>query len=430
MSKSPASIPPRSRIRWIVLAVLLVLVGVGLYPAIRYALAERHRSRAIAAMDRRDFPTARRHLDHCLREWPDSAEVHFLAARAARREGDLDQAERLLKDAQRLGWVTQAIDLERALLRVQHGEMYAVAGYLVACLRRNHPDSLLILEILVPATIREYDLVGARELLDEWIRLEPNNAIPYLKKGDICERMRQRNDALELYQQAVQCDSENYEARLRYASLLLAKSYSEQALPHYEWLLQRTPESLEVTMGLARCKFELGRGEEVRSIVDRLHAQHPDNSDVPTLLGLIALEDNRVDDAERFLRRAHAKDPYATYIIHNLAICCERKGKTDEAAELRKQMTEITKDQEAATVLVRKIAQYPDQPVHRCDLARILLRNGMEQEAKRWLDTALRTDPRFVPALNLSAEYYDKLGDLTRAGEYRKMAIEAGKKKP
>src|ERR1700722_6034472 len=105
--------------RRIVLVVLLTLIAAGLYPLGRYIWVSKHYRSAISAINRREFDEARRNLDICCREWPDSAETHFLAAPTARRAGDLKAARERLKEAQTKGWVRDEIELEQALINLQ-----------------------------------------------------------------------------------------------------------------------------------------------------------------------------------------------------------------------------------------------------------------------------------------------------------------------
>src|SRR5262245_14764030 len=92
----PVSLPsPAHRPRWsrrTAAAALLLLIALGLATAAVNGWAEYHFRAAQADLDRLHFLDARRHLDQCLKVWPHSARVNFLAARTARRLGDLESA--------------------------------------------------------------------------------------------------------------------------------------------------------------------------------------------------------------------------------------------------------------------------------------------------------------------------------------------------
>ncbi len=63
---------------------------------------QKHLDVAKAAIQRHDFAKAQAELVECLKIRPDDANVHFLAARTARRAGDFKKAETHLKEYQRL----------------------------------------------------------------------------------------------------------------------------------------------------------------------------------------------------------------------------------------------------------------------------------------------------------------------------------------
>ncbi|MBL7650297.1 MAG: hypothetical protein JNK74_29435, partial [Candidatus Hydrogenedentes bacterium] len=72
------------------------------------------------------------------------------------------RAKRLLDEAERLGWVEEALFLERLLLRAQGGEYPAVEKVLEKALEKEHPDTPLILEVMVPFAVARYELGKAR----------------------------------------------------------------------------------------------------------------------------------------------------------------------------------------------------------------------------------------------------------------------------
>src|SRR5258706_9075139 len=97
-----------------------------------------------------DFDEARQQLVQCLKVWPFSRATHLEAARMARKAGAFDQAERHLLAARKRGGEPEAINMEHLLLRAQRDDLASVEGELVARLEQNHPDAVLILEVLTP----------------------------------------------------------------------------------------------------------------------------------------------------------------------------------------------------------------------------------------------------------------------------------------
>src|SRR5262245_33799522 len=109
--------------RWrrrVLLAALLVLAGLA---AGGHLWAHWHYREAQKALGQRDFAGAQQHLTRCLTVWPRSTAVHLEAARAARKAGAFDEAERLLSRHRELGGDPGPRDLERLLLDVPRGDL-------------------------------------------------------------------------------------------------------------------------------------------------------------------------------------------------------------------------------------------------------------------------------------------------------------------
>ncbi len=115
---------PRRRPALALVAVVALALSAGVgYLVYRQVSAGQHRRAAEQALAQGELAQARAHLALCLEVWPNSGEVHFLAARAARRDGAYDEALRHLDAGRRLGWSPDALALEHVLLRAQRGDL-------------------------------------------------------------------------------------------------------------------------------------------------------------------------------------------------------------------------------------------------------------------------------------------------------------------
>src|SRR5437868_4925007 len=169
--------PRNGQPRYLALAgfslAIVVVLGYGGYRLVRHHRADQHLQAARQALAQRDFPSARADLAACLAIWPDDAAAHVLAARAARRAGDLGEAERQLDLCQSLSGLPPELELERALLRAQRGDLAAVETLLLNAVQHESPDAPLIYEVLVPAYIAAFRLPQAFDMLEHWERIEP-----------------------------------------------------------------------------------------------------------------------------------------------------------------------------------------------------------------------------------------------------------------
>lgn len=419
---NPPKQPRSGLFKGVVWLLVLIGLGVGGYVMVRQLWATWNQNAAERAIERREFETALRHLEVCMREWPDSAETRFLAARTARRAGQLDLAQQWLKEAESLGWVRPAIELESALIQVQKGYYRAVSGALLDFIRRGHPDSLLIVEILAPVALAQFEVALAEECLDVWMAQDPGNTKPRLLKADILLRVGAKRQAYDLYQEVVRLDPDNVEAHRQCGWFLLEQKQVEEAKRHFDHLWKSHADDPAVMRGMAYCLHHLGQDDEASQILDRLLANHPDDAMSLSLRGLIDLDSGRPEAAETWLRRAAALMPYEMTIMFNYARCLETLGRADEAQKVRDRTKQIEADMRAVSALVKEAAAKPYDPAPRYQIAERMMRNGMENEARRWLESALAQNPRHRPSHELMARYFEQFGDLSRAAEHRRIA--------
>lgn len=411
--------------RWVrslaLVALLLCLALAGWFLA-GQVRAWHHLNAGRDALDRNEVQSARRHLELCLQAWPSSAEVCFLAARAARRCGDLAEASRLLQRASELGWVRELIDLETALSRVHAGELHPSEGYLRDCLAKGHPDSLLILEILTPAYLRDFRLRETHDCATLWTELAPDDARPWTYRGIVAERRRNRKRAREAYAEAVRLDPGKSAVRLSLVRLLLDANLRAEAAPHLAKLREEHPDDPEVAVQLARQRDLEGKAAEAIKLLDEALARAPGDPTALYLRGKIELSLGRPKQAAPFLRKA-ASLPGADYeVLYNLVKCLRLVGTPEEVKEWEDRSARMLKDLDRLSALMKLIAEKPDEPDFRREAGELCIRNNMEQEGVRWLVSALVQDPAHAASHLALANHYERVGQPALAARHREMA--------
>ena len=389
---------------------LLAAVGYGARVGVAFGAAEYHRRAAAGDLDRRDFVAARGHLDAALAWRPEDGGLLLLAARAARRDGDLVTAARLLDAAGRQRLVPAGLGLERALLRVQDGDLHAGEGELLARLQGDAPDAALVLEVLVPAYMREFELVPAYQWLEYWLKRDPGDARARLWMSDVAERLGVPQLAIESARAAAAADPESAAARRHSGRLLLRARQPQEALGHFEWLVTHAPGDREARLGLARCRRELGQDGEAVRVLDGLLK---DDSRDPAALaerGTVDLNAGRPADALPRLAEAARGMPSEPDVLYGYALCLEQCGKPDEARAVRARLERCRADLDRVKELRVAIARSPHDPALRCEAGAILMRNDQAREGVRWVESALREDPGYAPAKKLLAEYREGTG--------------------
>lgn len=406
-------------------AVLLVALGLSGWAIAGQVRTWRQLTAARAALARDDPAAARTHLAVCLRAWPDSGEVQFLAAQAARRTGDLAEAVRRLDTAAELGWVDQAIDLERALLQVQTGDLPAAEKYLQQCLKAEHPDSALIVEILTPAYIRNYQMDQAGDTVGRWLALRPDSPLAWYNAGVILEHKLLKPKAAEAYGKAAELDPTRKSYRLGLARMLNVMNRPAEARPVAEALAAEYPDDAEVQIELAKSRQGLGEPDRAAAVLDRIIKRYPAHGDAVFLRGKLDLERGRAADAIGPLRRAAELQPHDPVVLYTLLRCLQQVGKPAEIAACERQMKQAEQDLDRLSALTKAISADPNNVDLRAQAGDIYLRNGKEEEGFRWLSSALALRPNHPAAHRALAEHYQRKGRPAEAALHRRIA-EAG----
>lgn len=373
--------------------------------------AEYRFRQALAAEERGDFPTARILLGECLTGEPTSGRCLFHAARAARRDGDLGPARKLVTLAEKTGWPPEAVGWENALLRARAGEFDAVEPRLTVAVKAapDHPQTDLIREVLVPEYLARFRITEAYHLLVPWGERWPGDLRVRLWTFDVARRMQLPQVALDSAREAVALAPDNADARSKCGDILIENHQPAEARPHFEWLLERRPNDTAARLGLARCLRELGDDAgAVRELTTLLY-DHPDRPAFLAERGQLELHAGREAAARDWLRRAAEADPSSPDVVYNYALCLEQCGQPVEAKEWRARHARVEADLAELKEVTKRIAAEPRNAALRHRAGELLLRNGKDWEGVRWVRSALAIDPRHGPSRKALDEYYARV---------------------
>jgi tetratricopeptide (TPR) repeat protein len=404
---------------------LIVLVGIGLIGGIAgpYVWGWRHYQAAQRALQQHDYDQAREHLTVAVRVWPRSGPTRFLAARTTRRAGAYDEAAGHLLVCEELGMPEEPVAIERALLRVQQGNPAPVAAALLAYVKNDHPDSVLILEALAQGYLKAYAPDRALFCLEQWLRREPDHPQALYWRGLARELTRDRSGAREDFERVLEQKEDHAEARLRLAELLLSHKRYAAALPHFEWLHARRGNDPKLHRDLALCRLGLGQREEARELLNGLLQADPRDPVALRELGQMALAAERDEEAENLLRRAVAVDPHEPDTVYAFYLCLQKRGKDAEAVEWSVRLDQIRADLRRVAALNEQILRSPSDPALRHAIGVIFLSHDQEKEGLRWLASALQLDPRHRPTHQALADYFERQGKKDLADYHRGEAV-------
>jgi tetratricopeptide (TPR) repeat protein len=414
---------------------LLGCAGLGAAFIVSYGWAEYHYQAALRALERRELAQAQAHVDACLDSRPESAEANFLGARCARLGLDYREADRRLREYQRLGGVRELFNLERQLTRAQRGDLAQVEGPLMTFVEKGHPDTLWILEALGRGYLQNYRLEKALHCLQLLLERRPDHVQALLWRGEVWERLLQPEDALADYRRALELAPERDEDRLHLVETLISTRHPNEAAAHLAILSERRPDDPRVLLSFARCRRLQGKPDDARRLLANVLERSPEDASALAELGRLELENNRPAQAEPWLRKAFALQPYEKDVVYALSQSLQQTGKSEEAERLQQRLERINGDLDHLDEVLRKINRSSSDPALRHEAGMIFLQNGHKQEGLRWLGSALRLDPLHGPTHEALANYYDGIGERGQASWHWELAHQkptepAGKRRP
>src|SRR5262245_13689370 len=246
----------------LVVALVVLIAEIGWWLGLQVWADYQYRA-AEEAMARRDYREARLRFGKCLCVWPTDGKTLVLAARAADRDGDATEANRLLDAAAKED--PGAVALERKLQRLRTGDLADALYHFTACNEhRDRPDSKLILEALVEGALKAQQLEFAQRCLTLWEESRTDlrdRAQAKVWRGELAYGSGYPDIAVVHLREAVMAAPGNDAARLRLAEVLILYAPAE-ARGHLEELRFKRPNDRAVMIRLASCHRALGEHEE------------------------------------------------------------------------------------------------------------------------------------------------------------------------
>jgi tetratricopeptide (TPR) repeat protein len=360
-------------------------------------------------LQRYHTPQAIRHLLVCRAIWPRDPETLLLSARAARRARIYGDCERLLNDYRQVRGRDEAYSFEQLLLAAEC-RVAEAADSCWQCVEKGRFDAALLLEALTRGYLRQYQFGQAQHCLERWREIQPDNPQTFYLQGLFnLDYLHDGAAGQESYSRTLELDPDHEEARLGLAvALLMGKSFAPAA-EHFKHLRQCQPDNLSVQVNLAECLDGLEQTAEAVRLVDDALARQPEYAAALSLCGQLALKSGQLDKAEGWLRQALRRDPMDHRARYSLALCLEQSGKQEEAQRQRRRLQQMEEDlARFHKIVIKEIAERPQDPALHCALGQILLRAGQHEEGLRWLQSALRLDTHYGPARQTVEEYQKK----------------------
>jgi len=402
--------PPRPRRRWLRLLIVLGMLALGGYYVGTAAWYEWRFRSAVQAEQARDFVTAKRELDVCLRRRPDDPHARLLAARLGWRPRldslvpaagwDLPLRQHL-QVAETDPLLIERVTHEEQLLDALAGHLDAVAAQLERRLKSGDADAVPILEVQTWANIVLHRFPAAAAAADALLARQPEHARAYYWRGLIRELTLGADGLPDAdYRRAAELAPDELEFQLRLAKALVRNADTRsEALVLFERLAAEHPKDAEVLAGLGRCRLELGDVSAALPVLREAVKQRPRDGETMADLGRALLEAGDPTSAEPILRSAVALAPHTRTANYYLGQCLSRLGRTDDAKPFLDAAQRIYADLQQVHELSRQLFHNPAAgPQQRCALGKLLCQTGHEELGVYWLQSALAIDPTYEPA--------------------------------
>lgn len=264
------------------------------------------------------------------------------------------------------------------------------------------------------ALLEEDKPAEARDVLEELVRREPDNAEAYFQLGLAHIGLRDYAAAARALERAVELDPRHLEARLKLAGIYEFQGHLDQALEAYGGVVQWSePGSEQAREAVKKLSYitatrhaRRGNIDTALSMFEELVDRYPEDLLVLYSRGVAYMLKGRMDEARASFEQVLEIDPEYVNALLNLATIYETQGLVSRAVRNLRKVVELEPDSEAAGKARVRLNIIEGQ---------LLTEEGALQSALSAYQQALEIDPENRIALYASAELYRRLRD--RAGE-------------
>ena len=221
------------------------------------------------------------------------------------------------------------------------------------------------------------------------------------------------------YRRVLESTPDRFPIRQRIADILFKLRRPDEAIPELEIVKQQQPEDVAVSLSLSKCYREDGRQDQATATLDSLPKSGQDDPRVRAERGLIALSLEDYAGAETLLRDALLDIPREREVLYGLQQCLAQLGKNSDAEEVQAVLREVDLDGRRMGEVINGLTRNPDDADLRFEGACIFLRNGVQEDGKRWLEMTLTANPRHIEAHQRMAEILEKEGSRDGAAAHR-----------
>ena len=194
-------------------------------------------------------------------------------------------------------------------------------------------DRVAILKLLYEAENPATNMPEARRiaLLKQALHEDPTDPSLYHQAGGELEKVGRYDDALHLYETALQHGVENGRLHSRIADLELRRGDKDRAIAEYEKAARFDPSDFDSQTNLATAYLEKGRVADAERVFNFVVASDSDNPAANNGLGLVSIQKHDLNTARDHFEKAVHLDPDLVEAQMNLGLIYEMTGDRAQA---------------------------------------------------------------------------------------------------
>ncbi len=405
------------RLAWVCASLMVVALCVA-YPTLSRAIPAFFAERALRE----------RNPEAALR-WLESiparnrvGETHLLFAKSYRRQGKLDLVREHLITAWDQGVLVERLEREQWLTLAQSGQIQEAEPHLRQLLQNPGEDAPEICEAFVAGYFRNYQYPRAIPMLTAWEADFPQDPRPHELRGVWFRDAGRWREAAAFYEKALELAPGLTRIRRDMAVCLQELHEYDKAETQFLQCLSETPDDNLLLTYWGELLLSTGKAAEAKSVLQRVLNVDSGNQNARFAMARTLLMDGDAKAAVEFLQPLHREKPSDSAIQYSLASALQASGKTEQAAEMFKQVTVSEEKLRQKTVLIDSLDQDPNQPDVRYEIAMISMNHESPEEGLRWLLSVIDLNPRHAASHVALADYYHRIGNAELTDKYRKLA--------
>jgi tetratricopeptide (TPR) repeat protein len=260
----------------------------------------------------------------------------FQLAQLLYSHAQVSQAKELLLQLEQRGMVSA--DLEALLgncLEAERRPDLALQAYQRAI--KADPSRVDHYEDLISLLLYLHRTKDATALANHAIEIAPNDARPWVWKGNVSVRTNAAKDAMESYRHAAKLDSSNADAILGVAVVHFIAGQSDAAIAEYKAGIARFPNDARFYIGCAEMFLaspdSLKLQTQAESLLQKAVKLAPQSAEAHYQLGQLAMQQSRLKDAEAEFSLSLQSDPDRSKTHFALSVLYRRMGRTENATK-------------------------------------------------------------------------------------------------